>query len=202
MRKKLILCLAGPLLFLSACSPRDYLTRRLAADLIAASASFKAQQQYVVQTGVVSNKDFVSPEYLVLQHHGWISAANAFCSQGLGPPPCWDVQLTPSGVDTVRAAIPADQAEQSTFTIPVARRELIGVTGVSRQGNVAEVEFTWKWVSLNEIGAALYSGDVHYRSSVGFRVYDDGWRLVTSAPRPEPTPQTLADALNNAEPVP
>jgi len=198
MRKKLILCLAGPLLF-AACSPRDYLTRRLAADLIAASASFKAQQQYVLQTGIVSNKDFVSPEYLVLQHHGWISAANAFCSQGLGPPPCWDIQLTPSGVDTVRASIPVDQADQSTFTIPVARRELIAVTGVSRQGNVAEIEFTWKWVSLNEIGAALYSGDVHYRSSVGFRDYDDGWRLITSAPRPE---QTLDDALKNAEPVP
>jgi len=184
---------------LSACSPRDFLSRRLAADLIAGSATFKAPQQYVLQTGIISNKDFLSPEYLVLQHHAWIAASNAACSPGLSPAPCWEVQLTPGGVDAVKAALPADQTQQSTFTIPVARRELIAITGVSRQGNTAEVEFTWKWLPLNEIGAALYSGDVHYRSSVGFRDYDDGWRLVTTAPRPE---QTLDDALKNAEPVP
>ena len=198
MSKKLFLCLTLPL-FLSSCSPRDFLSRRLAADLIAGSASFKAPQPYILQTGIVSNKDFVSPEYLVLQHHGWITASNAPCSPGLTPPPCWDVQLTPGGVDTLKAALPAEQTQQSTFSIPVARRDLIAITGVSRQGDAAEVEFTWKWDPLNEIGAALYSSDVHYRSSVGFRDYDDGWRVLTSAPRPE---QTLDDALKNAEPVP
>jgi hypothetical protein len=198
MRKKYILCLLATLL-LTACSPRDFLSRRLAGDLIAASPAFKAPQQYILQTGVVANKDFVSPEYLVLQHHGWISGATTPCSPGLGPPPCWDVRLTPSGVDTVRTILPAEQAEQSTFTIPVARRELIAVTGVSRVGNNAEVEFTWKWISLNEIGAALYSGDVHYRSNAGFRDYDDGWRLLVSAPHPV---QTLDDGLKNAEPTP
>jgi hypothetical protein len=198
LRNKSILCLAAALC-LCACSPRDFLTRRLASDLIAGSPVFKASQQYVLQTGVISNKDFVSPEYLVLQHHGWIAAANAQCSPGLAPSPCWDVQLTPSGVDTVKTALPAGDASQSTFTIPVARRELIAVTGISREGNTAEVEFVWKWVPSNEIGAALYSGDVHYRCTVGFRDYDDGWRLVATPSRPE---QPLDDALKNADPVP
>jgi len=198
MRKNLILCLIG-VSFLSACSPRSFLTRRLAADMIAASPAFKSPQQYVLQTGVLSNKDFIAPEYLVLGHHGWVTASNTACPPGQAPPPCWDVLLTPSGVEIVQTAVPAAETNQSTFTIPIARRELIGVTGISRQGNLAEVDFTWKWVALNEIGGALYTGDVHYRSTVSFRDYDDGWRPITSTPRPD---QTLDDALKNAEPVP
>src|SRR5713226_4544914 len=64
---------------LSSCSPRDFLTRRLAADLISASEPFKAPQKFLLVTGVVSNKDYVLPERSVLQHHGWISATSATC---------------------------------------------------------------------------------------------------------------------------
>ncbi len=199
MRKKSILSLFGVLLLIS-CSPRDFLTRRLATDLISASAAFKTPQQFAIQTGIVSNKNYISPEYLVLQHHGWISANKAPCPPGLEPPPCWDVLLTPSGVDTVRTLLPAEETDKSLLFVPVAKRELVAVTGVSKQGNMADVDFTWKWVPLNEVGAALYSGDVHYNSTVGFRDYDDGWRVVAaqSAPR---SGQTLDDALKNAEPA-
>ncbi len=54
-----LLCL-GP-----ACSPRDFLTRRLAADLISASDAFKAPQMFWLRTGIVSNKDFSSPDSMV-----------------------------------------------------------------------------------------------------------------------------------------
>lgn len=201
MRKNWILSLIGLLLFCS-CSPRDFLSRRLAADLISASEAFKTPQQFVLQTGVVSNKDYVSPEYLVLQHHGWVSATNAACRPGLAPPPCWDILLTPSGVETVRALITAEEATRPSFAIPVARRELVGITGISRQGNVADVDFTWRWVPLNEVGAALYSADLRYNASVGFRNYDDGWRIIQSAQSAPRSGQTLDDALKNAEPAP
>ena len=49
------------LLFLTSCSPREFLTRRLATDLISASDAFKTPQQFALQTGVVSNKDYVPP---------------------------------------------------------------------------------------------------------------------------------------------
>jgi hypothetical protein len=200
MRKKSILSVLG-VLFLASCSPRDFLTRRLAADLISASDAFKVPQQFELQTGVLSNKEYASPEYLVLQHHGWISANTAACSAGMSPPPCWDVLLTPSGVDAVRALIPKDEAAKSTLFIPVARRGLVSVNGISKQNSVAEVEFTWKWVPLNEVGAALYSGDLHYNSTVGFRDYDDGWRILVASSAYR-TGQSLDDALKNAEPVP
>jgi hypothetical protein len=198
MRKKLSpLYLA--LLLLASCSPRDVLSRRLAADLIAASDSFKSTQHYTLQTGLLSNKDYVSPEYLVLQHHGWISATTTRCTPGLTPPPCWDVLLTPLGVDTVHAIVSPEDAAKPSFAIPVARRELVAITSISKQGNEADVDFTWKWVPLNEIGAALYTVDVQYKSTVGFRNYDDGWRVVQTTPHPS---QTLDDALKNAEPAP
>lgn len=197
MRTKLTLVLSVGFL-LAACSPRDVLSRRLAADLIADSEALKAPQQFTLQTGVVSNKDYLSPEYLVLQHHGWISATNARCPADVASTPCWDVALTPSGVDIVRALISADETSRPSFAIPAARRELIEITGISKQGSAADVEFTWKWVPLNEIGAALYSSDLRYKSTVGFRDYDDGWRVIAS---PVHTGQTLDDALKNAEPA-
>jgi hypothetical protein len=194
---RVILCLL--LAFLTACSPRDYLTRRLATDLIAGSSEFQAQQRYTLQTGVVSNKDYPSPEYLVLQHHNWISANSAPCPAGMTPPPCWDIVLTPAGVETIRTIVSAEAAAKSSIPLPAARRELVAVTGVVRQGSAADVEFIWKWVPLNEIGAALYSGDPHYKSLVGFRQYDDGWRMQQGIPH---SAQSIEDALKNAEPAP
>lgn len=200
MRKNSSLCLVG-LFLLASCSPRDFLTRRLARDLISASDAFRAPQHFVLQTGLVSNEVYLAPEYLVLQHHGWISATNSPCRTGLVPPPCWDILLTPSGVDTVRGLVSTDELSKPSFAIPVARRELVEITGVSKQGNVADVDFTWKWIPLNEIGAALYSSEVHYKSTAGFRNYDDGWRIVV-APSTAHVAQTLDDALKKAEPAP
>lgn len=181
-----------------ACSPRDFLTRRLATDLIAASPAFRSQQQFALQTGIVSNQNYLSPENLVLEHHGWVSVTPIRCSPGLTPPPCWEVQLTPAGVDTIHSLVPADQADRSSLEFPVARRELLEVTGITKDGNQADVDFTWKWVPLNEVGAALYSADLRYTSTVGFRHYDDGWRIAPAVPHPA---ITLDDALKNAEPI-
>jgi hypothetical protein len=52
---------------------------------------------------------------------------------------------------------------------------------------------------MNEIGAALYPENVHFKSAVAFRNYDDGWRVVETATHGG---QALDDALKSAEPVP
>jgi hypothetical protein len=187
------------LLFFSlAWSPRDFLTRRLAADLIARSAAFKAPQQFWMQTGILSNKDYLAPEYLALQHKGWISATDAPCPPNLVPSPCWDVALTPSGIETIRTLVPPADAQKLSFSIPVVRRDLVAITGVSKQSNLADVEFIWKWTPLNEFGAAIYSSEARYRSTVAFRDFDDGWRVLQSAPH---FAQPMDDALKNAEPA-
>ncbi len=196
MRNLPIAVASAACLLLASCSPRDFLTRRLAGDLIASSNTFSATQQFQLRIGIVSNKDYLSPDYLALQHHGWISATSAPCPPALLPPPCADVSLTPAGVDTFQSLIAAGAVEKQSFSIPAARRELVDVTGIAKQGNSADVDFTWKWVPLNEVGAALYSGGVQYRSTAIFRCYDDGWRLIQGAPHPG---QPLDEALKNAE---
>ena len=122
MRKIPILVLCAVLgLELSSCSPRDFLSRRLATDLITASDPFRTPQHFALQTGTVSNKDYVSPEYLVLQQHGWISASAARCSPGMAPPPCWDVFLTPAGVE--HGAIPCHCGRGGQDAILHSRRQ-------------------------------------------------------------------------------
>jgi hypothetical protein len=180
------------------CSPRDFLTRRLAADLISASDAFKAPQLFWLRTGVVSNKDFSSPDFMVLQRRGWIIGTEQKCPAEVAPPPCWDVLLTPLGVDTIRPLISNALPDDGPIGIQVARRELLSVSGISKTGNFADVEFTWRWVSINQVGAALYDSGVHYRSTVGFRGYDDGWRVME---QPVPSNQPLDEALRNAQPT-
>jgi hypothetical protein len=199
MRKPSILALCiAVLLLLPSCSPRDFLTRRLAADLIKGADVFRAQQRFQFRTGVISNQDYLSPDYLALQHRGWISGAKAACPRNLTPPPCWDVMLTPSGVDTLQSLIAPGNAEKQSFSIPAARRELVAITGIAKQHNAADVEFTWRWVPLNEVGAALYPGGVRYSSTAILRKYDDGWRIVQTASRPG---QPLDEALKDAQPA-
>jgi len=187
-----------PIVLWLGCSPRDFLTRRLAADLISASDAFKTPQLFWLRTGIHSNKDFSSPESMVLQRRGWIIGTEQKCPVGVDPPPCWDVLLTPLGVDTVRPLISSALPDNGPMAIQVARRELLGVSGISKAGNFADVEFIWHWVSINQVGGALYDSGVRYRSTVGFRGYDDGWRV---AEQDVPNNQTLDEALRSAQPT-
>jgi hypothetical protein len=193
-----IALLATGLCLCLGCSPRNFLTRRLAADLISESEAFKLPQTFWLATGVVSNKDFNSPESMVLQRRGWIiGTAEKKCPAGVEPAPCWDVELSPLGVEAIRPLV-GGETERGPFGIEVAQRTLERITGISKAGNFADVEFTWHWVALNPVGAALYDGGVHYRSTVGFREYDDGWRVANGGARSN---QTMDEALRNAEPM-
>jgi hypothetical protein len=180
-----------------ACSPRDFLSRRLARDLIASAEAFRVEQVFSLKTGVVSNGDFNSPESLVLQRRGWIIGTQQKCPPAITPAPCWDVVLSPAGVDTFKSLLPSGATGIVAFK--VARREVVEITGISKSGNFADVEFLWHWVPTNEVGNALYDSGVRYRSTVSFRRYDDGWRVLTEQVRSD---QTLEDALRNSQPAP
>ena len=199
MRKSQLLLALACLCTVPGCSPRDFLTRRLAADLIVSSDAFKATQRFWLRTGVVSNKEYLSPDYMVLARRGWINASNAPCPAEITPPPCWDVSLTPLGVDTFHGLMPNNSAPSSYFSVPAARRQLLGVTGISKSDDLAEVDFQWKWAPLNEVGAALYGDGVQYNSTVGFRHYDDGWRVIEA--KASTHYQAIDDALKGSQPA-
>src|SRR5260370_21376678 len=184
------------------CSRRDFLTRRLAADLISTSDTFKAPQLFWLKTGIVSNQDFSSPDFVVLQRRGWIIGTEHKCPTGVEPPPCWDVLLTPLGVDTIRplitSALHGNRRDNGPIGIQIVRRELLSIAGISKAGNFADVEFIWRWASINQVGAALYDSGVHYPSTVGFRDYADGWHVVEENARSN---QPLDAALPHAQPT-
>lgn len=203
--RRYILCAAPRALLLAAllcsamgCYPRQVLTRRLAADLISTSGAFKEPQMFWLRVGIVSNKDFSSPEFMVLQRRGWIIGSEAKCPAEDDPLPCWNVALSPLGVDIIRPLISTALPENGPIGIEIARRELLSISGISKAGNFADVDFTWRWVSINPVGSALYDSGVHYRSTVAFRGYDDGWRVVENT---EPSNQTLDEALRNGQPA-
>jgi hypothetical protein len=100
-------------------------------------------------------------------------------------------------VDAFRDLIPKNVVPMQYFNVPIAKRELIEVTGISKAGNFADVEFQWKWIPVNEVGTALNSGGVVYNSVVGFREYDDGWRVVRANAKSN---QDLEEALVNTDP--
>jgi hypothetical protein len=198
--RKLGIILIAVLGVSTGCSPRDFLTRRLASALISGSETFTAQQQFWLRIGPVSGKDFSSPQYLVLQQRGWIVGDLKACPPQITPPPCYEVALTPAGVDTFHDLIRGAETGKEYFSVPTARRELVAVTGISKNDNLADVEFTWRWVPLNEVGTALNVGGLQYKSTVAMRHYDDGWRLLEgSASKGN---QSLDDSLKNADPVP
>ncbi|MGH9548510.1 MAG: hypothetical protein ACRD3W_04010 [Terriglobales bacterium] len=199
MRRRQAVLIFAVLCLTVACSPRDFLTRRLATDLIAGSETFKTTQLFWLRTGAISNKDYTSPEYLVLRRHGWITATGTACSADVGPAPCWDVVITPLGVDALRDWVAATAATSQYISVPVAQRELLGLSGIRKNGNFADCDFQWRWAPVNEVGAALYAKGTEYNSTVGFVRYDDGWRVIESGPLR--SSQGLNDALKNAEPV-
>jgi hypothetical protein len=189
----------GLLCFTLGCSSRDFLTRRLAGELISASDSFKTPQKFWLRIGTTSNQNYLSPEYLVLQRRGWITATSVPCPPAVEPPPCWDVALTPLGVGSFHDLIPPHEVQSQYFGVPVARRQLVEITGVAKSNGMADVDFQWKWFPLNEVGQALYTGGVHYKSTVALRYYDDGWRLLEGEQPKEN--QALDEALKNAQPA-
>jgi hypothetical protein len=189
-----LLCFSG------ACSPRDFLTRRLASALISASETFSAPQQFWLRIGPVSVKDYSSAQYLVLQRRGWIVGSATPCPPEITPAPCYEVALTPAGVDAFHDLIRGTETGKEYFSVPTARRELVSVTGISKNENLADVEFIWKWAPLNEVGSALNVGGVQYKSTVAMKHYDDGWRLVEAGGARSGQP--MDDALKNADPVP
>jgi hypothetical protein len=198
MRKHLIAVALAVLTSLTACTSRDFLTRHLATDLIANSDSFKASEKFWLRTGTTSNEDYASPEYMVLQRRGWITAASVPCAPDAKVSACWDVALTPLGVGVFRDLIPAGSEQSQYFSVPVARRELVRVTGITKSSGSAEVEFLWKWLPLNEVGLALYAEALQYKSNVTFRLYDDGWRVIEGD---LPVSQGMDEALKDSKPV-
>jgi len=182
----LALCLAA--LLLSLLLPPHFLTRRLAADLIAASDTFAAPQQFQLHTGIISNRT--------------ISRRNLSCSSivaGYRPPKPLVSCSCPAALLGYHAH-PFRRGYFSKSHRPRRRRETIlqhprrpprtrRHHRHRQTSQPCDVEFTWRWIPMNEVGAALYSADLHYQSTASFAAMTTAgvWSIASPIP---PNPST------------
>jgi hypothetical protein len=150
-------------------SKASELSRAKASELIRNSPVFNEPKTESLFTGVLNPPD--SRVYLALESKGLIHVDRT----GFG-----QVRLTERGkTESKNWRNDGFCCENGNkWAIPVAKRELLDVTGVSQQPpNSAGVEFTWRWTSIGEI-FKLEEGEVSTHSgSVICKLYDDGWRV-------------------------
>jgi hypothetical protein len=84
------------------------------------------------------------------------------------------ITLTPKGV---AERWPEHQAREGGWDIVPARRELVEVTAVVTESDLARAEFAWRLVPTAG-GAALGTTPSSRRASATFQWRDDGWHLI------------------------
>lgn len=144
--------------------------------------------------------------YTLLEKAGWVSirrrpdvvvgrdvAAVSFTDAGKSLAQSWEHTQDPAWAIT---SWPGPGDPPKRWRIPIKRKELVEVTGVSNpMQNAAEAEFTWHWVLTKE-GKALAGKVSEIRSPalqtlfsvpstvsgarVQLQLYDDGWRVLTA----------------------
>lgn len=162
----------------SACNSKT-ITRSKAAELVK-SARFnpKATEEsaqfleFRPQTnGVVSDSDLT--DLRRLEKAGWITLAVHNTSLFVS---AVDVALTDRGLAQAQSW---KQDQLGFWRIPTARREFVGVTGITmRTPTVAAAEYTWRWV-LTDRGRQLgIEPSEASAASAEFQLFEDGWRIV------------------------
>lgn len=190
-------CLAATLLTVVvalACS-KD-LARPRAAALIGAADAFKNPLQTKVAIGRLlcdwRNIDGLY-SYKQLQESGILAYTDTGIKHGWWEK-IYDVGLTSKGDTAARewtkttekplsctAAQPDSPPLPIVYVIPLATRELVGVTGIVTNpgGKEAIVDFDWKWAPTPQsaaLPAAVPTADVHHAKAEA-TLYDDGWRI-------------------------
>lgn len=162
------------------------LTRGTAADKIAASLDFQSSKSALIHVGTFGRYDAtpgMESEYATFEKAGFITATK----DRMG----WHVQVTPAGEKAFQSVNGNLDADNNWF-VPLATREMVSVTGISTNENIAQADFAWKW-KMNSLGLlfatgdysaelaaepgklVIYSGDES--NTAIFKKWDDGWRL-------------------------
>lgn len=179
-----------------ACSEGTLNSERVAT-MIADNDGFKREADFTIQTDVPMQTAFEClaesqvarmPLHQFAEERGWIRYEARTANLGFGKTAsCPAVALTPDGQKAsatwTRGRIASPQ-EGVAWSVPIGRRELVGVTSVSpTQDHSTQVEFDWKW-SPNDTGRALRSqipqADAFFNASrkgrASCRRTNDNWR--------------------------
>jgi hypothetical protein len=178
-------------LILTSCSSKE-ITRERAADLIRNNENFKEAEGEKLLTGNFcydwrNLRDAYN--YTPLESSGLLRV-NDLGDGGCGS--MWlkryNVELTSRGVAKASSWTTSDDKgwatdaqNATTYFIPTANKELVEVTGITKEseGNLAEAEFTWKWAPTDEAETFGKTPTTEIQQGrAALQLYDDGWRVV------------------------
>ena len=144
------------------------LNRTDAKALIAKSEQFTKQHDDYFPIGHVYSLPL--HRYEEMQKAGYVKITPLDIGQGR-------VVLTNKGRDIVRQL--GGRIDNDSVVVPSGPKEVIAVTGVSIDGKTAVADFDWHW-NFNELSAVLNPLDAGVRHGRAlFRLYDDGWRVIS-----------------------
>jgi hypothetical protein len=175
-------------LVLSSVSCSSSLSRGKAAELI--SKGFESDKKTVIWISfnhpVDSHEQLVAEpsEYGVLARLGYLDCQIIPAARpegGIGHPQYCGLQLTSKGNQaSVAWEVHKYQNEISDINVPVAKPELVDVTGITLRENEAAATYTWKLTPINDIGKAVAEQEKFETvasATAYFQKFDDGWRL-------------------------
>lgn len=179
------------------------LTRTKAAELIRKSKTLLQDKAEIeIVTGELQRrKDApIRPEYTAFSNLGYLTIKSVpVRSAFLGDFFVDNVSLTPEGSSASKEWSRSEvynghdiygSAQHLSYKTPGATMEFVEVTGVtgggpeSKQGDVAKVEYSWKWVltpfgrELEKVGLPMGDLTKLNAASTTMQLYDDGWRLA------------------------
>jgi hypothetical protein len=153
--------------FLTACS--NDLSRSNAKSQIEKTFGFETGPGLNVKIGIIGvcNEYSLNPdkdqELQFLRDRGILDVKNV--NKRL-----WQVSLTEKGAQLAKRMQQEPYAKQvengcdyQLLSLPLVSREMIGVTGIRREGNKSVAEFRWKWVPT-EFGRMLFADSPEYKS--------------------------------------
>lgn len=187
-----ILSLVLPLCLMSIACSKD-LSRNRAATLLQENDQFQAGSKEQLAVGTLwcdwrNVNDLYN--YKPLTANGILTLTETGRKDGWWTKE-YSIELTPRGKEAASAW--TKTAEKPTwcteatpgatvFLIPLAERELVGVTGITSNPNEksAVVEFDWKWAPTKGsdiLPEKVPSNEIKHGRAAA-QLYDDGWRIT------------------------
>lgn len=218
----IVIGVAALLTLLAGCASSRDLTRTRAAEMIGASGDFRAPVTLPLKKEIdlnvrVAEEDETDagatgraveiyyqfyPQMDALRQLGLIDVRATVRKRPQENHGVWSFTVEPVLTEKGERLTFSGQADRDTSAVPLARKELVEVTGIIKTGDaIAQAQFTWKEVST-EAGRAFVPDSPEYqglsaslqqtlgqrnltkefgkikRGTATFQLYDDGWRLA------------------------
>jgi hypothetical protein len=166
------LLMSTSLVICSGCS--SGLSRSNAAELISKNAKFPKtlKMGHASNLIVLEDEDSLRGNFIpAMKSQGYIDYRGMLTEKGKAATGNWEEQFKNLNY----------LAETKIYDVPVGKREIIEVTGISELQNPAgafvEATFTWHWISINDIGLSMKLEQRTFSGKSQFQKFDDGWRV-------------------------